>query len=846
MTRTLSIVGSLTLCGLLGACAGGGGGSGTSAGADTCEAIARLATDAKRDAFSLDYAAAERGFRQINALYNLPGVEETCSVAFTRAQGHMNLALVLSNQRHYRLADGAFQAATATLSGRTDPDALADRAQLSVYQSHHSLNRNVPADARIFAEEALTLLDQVKGGDTLDFADNELFALDETAQNARVNEAQTLYALGFADLSDDRVEGVEERNIKALDLIKSVPATRNGVRSRFLIQRALTQSAKSNWREAAATANLAAIELSEKLPNSPLHARALLVEASALSFTPSRREALTKFEEAFAIYEETPVSLRYESIWPFIRFVNESVRRGEMTPSQQGALIFRAGQLVRGSFTAYDIASAAALFEAGDGAEAAAVRDWREAEGRLARLRSAQTQAARLLPEQVVELERQLAEAAQEEDRLRQRRDEQAPNYAVALNAPVGLTQIQSTLRPGELMVQILTGDPRSTVLLIGPDSIDVQTTGIDTQLLKRVVNSLRQSFVLQANNRYLPFGVELSFLLQNQIFGEFIDKVRAADHLFIATNDILQSMPLEILVTEDPSALREAWTAGDYRGLNWLGDDVKLSYLPSARNLIDIRNRAGQSRAEKPMIAFGDFTSNVGTETILANANLPQECAPEASLVANLAPLPGTAAEVERISAALGAGVETITNAAFTEDEVIGRGESGDLSQYQILHFATHGLLWQTEDCFTEPALVTSNTPGSGSDGLLTSSEIRQLDLDAQFVVLSACDTAGTGGDLGISGQSLSGLARAFFSSGSRAVVASHWLVDDQVAVELMGRTYEMVGPAEGEAFGTALKRAREEIREDPARSHPVFWAPFVVIGDGTLGLRQEGANPA
>ncbi|MEL6478922.1 MAG: CHAT domain-containing protein [Pseudomonadota bacterium] len=812
---------------------------------DACREIQREALSARRDAFGQDYARAERGFRRIIALYGEGDNADRCLSSITPAQAQMNLGLILSNQLHYRLADGAFEKARTLLDDRQDDISRQDRAQLDVYLSHHALNRNAPQDARRFAEDALRVLRLARTSDTGLLAGDELFGIDADTQNRRLAEAQTLYALGFADLSDAKLDVAEQRSIDALKILDTLPATTKGMRSRFRIQQALAFLGKGQWKQASLTAGQAAEDLAQELPNSPLEARAHLIDGTALAQDGRVAEADEAFARSFAVYEETPVALRYESIWPYIRFITQRHANGDLTKQEMGERIFRASQLVRSPFTAFDISATAALFEAGASDAGAAVRDWRAAQEKLSRLRAAQARTDQLLPDQIRQLERQAADAADDEERLRARRDDVAPQYAAALNAPASLADIQAELGEDEALIQILTGSPRSTVIYIEKNDIEVRTLGLDNAFYETFVGALRQSFE-PTNGRYRQFNAEAAFVLQRAIFADLIDRVRERDHVFVSASGVLQSLPFELLVVEDPVVPGETWTQEDYRGIRWLDDEVQISYLPSPRNLVDIRVRAGQSKAEKPLIAFGDFVSNVSTETVLRTARLPEECAPEASIVASLPPLPGTAAEIDRIARALGTGPESlVTNASFTEEAVQERAASGTLDDYQVVHFATHGLLWQTEDCFTEPSLVTSAALDGASDGLLTSSEIRQLSLDAQLVVLSACDTAG-GGTLGIGGESLAGLARAFFSSGSRAVAASHWKVDDEAAISLMGRMYEGFGTAGArQNFGAALKASRRAYRQEAARSHPAFWAPFVIIGDGRLGLNLP-ADPA
>jgi CHAT domain-containing protein len=132
------------------------------------------------------------------------------------------------------------------------------------------------------------------------------------------------------------------------------------------------------------------------------------------------------------------------------------------------------------------------------------------------------------------------------------------------------------------------------------------------------------------------------------------------------------------------------------------------------------------------------------------------------------------------------------------------------------------------------EPAIVLSPPPEptDEDDGLLTASEIAQLKLDADWVILSACNTAAAEG---LGAEALSGLARAFFYAGARALVVSHWEVYSNAAVELMTRavnassTNPRIGRAE------ALRQSMAAVvQQGGFHAHPAFWAPFVIIGEG------------
>jgi CHAT domain-containing protein len=206
---------------------------------------------------------------------------------------------------------------------------------------------------------------------------------------------------------------------------------------------------------------------------------------------------------------------------------------------------------------------------------------------------------------------------------------------------------------------------------------------------------------------------------------------------------------------------------------------------------------------------------------------------------------LPDTADEVRQVGASLGgAGEQLVTGAAFTDEAVKRRG---DLSDYKVLYFATHGLLPQPSACLPEPALMTSVGIGD-SDGLLDTSEILDLKLDADLVVLSACDTGGAGGDdtsstgLQGGGEALGGLTRAVIYAGGRALIVSHWSVDSAATVRLMTGLFSAQAPSEAES----LQHAQVALQKSEQWSHPYFWAPFTIVGDGARAMPTAGRTSA
>jgi CHAT domain-containing protein len=206
--------------------------------------------------------------------------------------------------------------------------------------------------------------------------------------------------------------------------------------------------------------------------------------------------------------------------------------------------------------------------------------------------------------------------------------------------------------------------------------------------------------------------------------------------------------------------------------------------------------------------------------------------------MLASLAELPGTREEITTVALKLGAGRNDVV---LADDFTKARLATIDFSDYRIVHFATHAFLPTEIHCLTEPSILLSvpASAASAADGFLQPDEILKMHLDADLVVLSACNTAGPDGRS--AGESLSGLARTFFFAGTRGLLVTHWSVNDTAAMRIMTGT--LAGGEHGVPQETATALRQSQIAlinaagEDglPAIfSHPFAWAPFVLIGDG------------
>jgi len=307
-----------------------------------------------------------------------------------------------------------------------------------------------------------------------------------------------------------------------------------------------------------------------------------------------------------------------------------------------------------------------------------------------------------------------------------------------------------------------------------------------------------------------------------------------------------LASLPLGVLVTRAPAPGGEH----DYAHAAWLIRRVALSQVPSLRAFISLRAASpGRVRPAKPFLGFGNPTFAGAAQPAEGKPSalvaLAQQCRDNGpmppEMLRALAPLPETAGEVNTVARLLGAdGSAVFLGRDATETKL----RQLPLEQYGVLYFATHGLLPGELRCQAEPGLALSPpataTTSKEDDGLLDATEIASLSLNADLVVLSACNTAAGGGRFG--GEALSGLAEAFFYAGARALLASHWQVPSTATVRLMTGLFERAGPGLARGIAEPLRQSQLALLDQPATAHPFFWAAFTVIGDGGRTTATRG----
>jgi CHAT domain-containing protein/tetratricopeptide (TPR) repeat protein len=470
------------------------------------------------------------------------------------------------------------------------------------------------------------------------------------------------------------------------------------------------------------------------------------------------------------------------------------------------------------------------------------------------------------------------------------------PDYAsLSSPKPTSVAEVQVVLRENEALVLFLDTDDRfrptpeeTFIWVMTKSNLRWVRSELGTSGLQREVDALRCGLDYDGawgaagsrcaellkldyteNDRRrgkpLPFDLGRAHALYKGLFGEVEDLIKDKQ-LFIVPSGALNALPLQVLVTEKPAEAFPATNAG-YAKAAWLGTRHALTVLPAVSSLKALRAHAKPIRATDPYIGFGNplLTGRSGTDrrawkrqrcpapttqthvsVALSGlsptlAELFRDGAVNVEGLRHQVPLPETADELCDVARANGiAAPDAVVNLGerATEGRVKVLSADGTLARARVVHFATHGLVAGETALFAkshaEPALLLTPpaTASEEDDGLLTASEVAALKLDADWVILSACNTAAADT---VGGDALSGLARAFFYAGARALLVSHWPVDSQATVALITRAFEayQANPKTGRA--EALRRAMAALIKAGGRTaHPEYWAPFVVVGEG------------
>jgi CHAT domain-containing protein len=425
------------------------------------------------------------------------------------------------------------------------------------------------------------------------------------------------------------------------------------------------------------------------------------------------------------------------------------------------------------------------------------------------------------------------------------------PQYRAIASDVLNLADLQSALKPGETYYKLTVIDTLVFAMLVSPQSARAFRVDANANELDDLVNRIRQTILTRSGGEDVtfPFDVGLANTLYTMLMAPAEAELATTRHLIFEPDGAMLRLPPNLLVRDRTGVdayvnrVKAGGDAFDFTAIRWLGRDVDISTAVSARAFRDVR-AAPPAKAARDYLGMGDNAKPTAT---LARGGDPDafDCAPP--LAAWNYPI--SPRELRAARDIIGRRSDIVVGAAFSDSAIKDRT---DLQQYRILHFATHGLVTPANpNCPTQPALLTS-FGDKESDGLLTFREIFDLRLDADIVILSACDTAGSASTeatraagLGSGGGlALDGLVRAFVGAGGRLVLASHWPVPDDYDAtgKLIGGLFRA---PPGVATVDALRASQRGLMANAATSHPYYWAAFAVIGDGTNPVRRVAPPP-
>jgi len=470
-------------------------------------------------------------------------------------------------------------------------------------------------------------------------------------------------------------------------------------------------------------------------------------------------------------------------------------------------------------------------------------------------------------PKAVTALQSQIDTLRRARESLAAQITKEFPAYAQLIDpAPATLNQAQAMLRPGEALIATYVSTDRTFVWAIPHTGAMAFTAApMGEKALAEAVTQLRTALDPSAKTlgEIPPFDLALAHTLYRTVLEPVAEGWRDADSLLIVGHGPLGQLPFALLPTKPVTLGPErAPVFANYRAVPWLIRRHAITTLPSVTALATLRALPPGDPQRRAFVGFGDPYFSQEQARRAARQSGPPEAVALASpgvpislrsspgteklhsaRLAVLPRLPETAEEIRSIARAVNADLtrDVYTGAQANEKTV----KTLDLSGYRVIAFATHGLVPGDLDGLAQPALALSapEVAHVDGDGLLTMEEILGLRLNADWVVLSACNTAS---GKGAGSDAVSGLGRAFFYAGARALLVSNWPVETTSARALTTELFRRQSALPGLSRTGALQQTLNWLIDegnfiDPGTGkvvfsygHPIFWAPFTLIGDG------------
>jgi CHAT domain-containing protein len=440
------------------------------------------------------------------------------------------------------------------------------------------------------------------------------------------------------------------------------------------------------------------------------------------------------------------------------------------------------------------------------------------------------------------------------------------PSYDQLINpAIITVDDVRKSLRQDEVLISVYPTATRTYVWVV-PNKGNPQLfkSSLTENEIDKIVSNLRKS--LDANLKLLgdlpPFDLVAAYNLYEKLFKPTEPLRRNSKSLIYISNGSLGQLPLYVLPTTPHKLSPEnGLLFSNYREVPWLIKEIAVTTAPSLDSFRKIRSAALNNIAtRKPYIGFGDpiFSTeqlvqkenvkvasrsiNIRGLRITNKGNLDNDEI-ISSQFTSLTRLPDTADEIQKVAGILGADLlkDVFLGVNASKETVL----TTNLSDRKVVAFATHALIPGDLDGLDQPALALSSptVTGKKGNGLLTMKEILKLKLNADLVVLSACNTGAADGK---GREAVSGLGRAFFFAGTKSILVSMWPVETTSAMKLVTQFFSFhknnrLPRTEALRKSMISLIENENIIDNSTNSkitsygHPLFWAPFVLAGDGS-----------